>query len=108
MQISDIEIGDIEEVSIEALHEGYFNETSLMEPVEIRRAGESLISIESAGNRIVARMNSSNSDSWISQFADNSRVLAALVAHDGTFAVLRVWSFSQSFYLADSVVSIII
>jgi len=108
MQISDIEIGDIEEVSIEALHEGYFNETSLMQPVEIRRAGESLISIESAGNRIVARVNSSNSDSWISQFADNSRVLAALVAHDGTFAVLRVWSFSQSFYLAESVVSIIL
>lgn len=96
MKITELEIPDIHDVAIKSIYAGGFSGIPFMTEVEIRKAGDDLVLIEAVGKRIVAQLSAGSLNSWSSRIGGDTRLLAALVAHDDTSAVLRLWSFSRT------------
>lgn len=106
MKVTDLEIPDVHDIAIESIYAGGFSGIPFMKVVEIRKAGDDLISIETDGRRVIAALSAGRSSDWSSRLGGDNRLLAALAAHDDTSAVLRVWSFSRTHELIGYTTSI--
>lgn len=106
MNIDDIDIPDIVDIPIKSIHVGGFAGFPLMTVAKTRKAGDDLVSIEIAGQRIVAEPSGKESNAMFSRLCSDKRVLAAIVVHDDTCAVMRLWSFTRSYELLDKTISI--
>ena len=87
MNIDDIDISDIVDIPIKSIHAGGFTGFPLMTVAKTRKAGDDLVSIEIAGQRIVAEPSGKESNAMFSRLCSDKRVLAAIVVHDDTCAV---------------------
>lgn len=106
MKVSDLEISDSHDIAIESIYPGAFSGIPFMKVVEIRKAGDDLISIETDGKRVIAGLSAGRLSDWSTCLGGDNRRLVVLVVHDDTSAVLRIWSFSRAYEFIDFTISI--
>jgi len=106
MKLDHLQAGDVADVAVEAVRPGDLDGVALMEPIALSPSGDGLVSLIAGGRRILLRLTGTAASGVSAEFARPTSRLLAIVAHDGTSAVLRSWTFSRDFDLRERTLTV--
>ena len=105
MRLENVKAASTIEVSIETTRVGDFQEIEPMTMVGVRRIGDSFVSIELGGRRIIVNPGDSYSSLQITQLSATQKYHGVVVVSDETTAVVKIWSFTRTIEQVNEVVT---